>query len=641
MKNIMLNPNRAALDRYKKEFNFDDTETARDLFFVDEIHRMKDAIKLAETLLAELEHWGDFGEIFELFDTQKHEIRELENVIKNLDATIPLKSVLAKTMKKEEIKDDSLADEFEKLAEAFAAKNLNKKGGNYALMVGTNVFQIATVDPKTNLFIDSLHIPDLSKKYSSIKEGIKNFPAIFNRTSYDAIILEVLHFESPEFETIYSFIKAVRESLEIINIPYYFIGTYNYAVSLAFIEAKVKVDFGEVVSYCMVHGSSFNFMDFQFTQNGFHRVDVRKVDAGIKNEKQLRKEIIGPYKPVRIVAATPFPTNSIKTLQKVMSGFKGFTLINTPESDKVAKFVIELSKWILDKSNVNYYVMPTAVYAYELKRKCNGETAVTTLVEFSSSLPQSIQNDEIVRSSHMDYTLGYKTTLSKQENITPLEAPKSSHRLILNLTVDSSNLLNYETVPFLLPEIVALPKALDSALETKVPVIAFFDNLSVILVYKDDEYKFVDHWNGIAGEELYISFVDDIPKYGVEAAKNFQTKPTAVVYDFLKLLSLSPDKIEADSTWTFKIGKNSKNPVLVKYVASDGSRKSVTPESLMALYLKEHLKVIKSETGKSPHEIALWFKDDFDVEGYGLVEERLEEACKLAKVECSFPFLEL
>ena len=52
------------------------------------------------------------------------------------------------------------------------------------------------------------------------------------------------------------------------------------------------------------------------------------------------------------------------------------------------------------------------------------------------------------------------------------------------------------TKPVILDVIVELPPRLDSLFTNKIPVIVFADNFSVICIYKDDEYRFIDDWNG-------------------------------------------------------------------------------------------------------------------------------------------------
>ena len=72
------------------------------------------------------------------------------------------------------------------------------------------------------------------------------------------------------------------------------------------------------------------------------------------------------------------------------------------------------------------------------------------------------------------------------------------HKLELNLTINHNNdsVLYQETM--LLPEILDFPKTLTSKVATKIPVIGFWDNSSVICVWNEAKncYEFSEKWNG-------------------------------------------------------------------------------------------------------------------------------------------------
>ena len=72
------------------------------------------------------------------------------------------------------------------------------------------------------------------------------------------------------------------------------------------------------------------------------------------------------------------------------------------------------------------------------------------------------------------------------------------HRLELDLTINHNNdsVLYQETM--LLPEILDFPKTLTTKVATKIPVIGFWDNSSVICVWNETKncYEFSEKWNG-------------------------------------------------------------------------------------------------------------------------------------------------
>uniref|UniRef100_A0A914PZ05 Uncharacterized protein n=1 Tax=Panagrolaimus davidi TaxID=227884 RepID=A0A914PZ05_9BILA len=147
-------------------------------------------------------------------------------------------------------------------------------------------------------------------------------------------------------------------------------------------------------------------------------------------------------------------------------------------------------------------------------------------------------------------------------------------------------------------------------------------------------------WNnneGLYGEDLYISFDKEKPKFRNEAFKVLKEKPTFVVYDLLDILASKIDNFHTRPYWQFSITKDEENPILIEFDNFDGSRKHATPQFLIALLIKDHLKVIKEEIGEKPAEIGVVFVDKYKNEKYfnhSLLLGRIEESCNLLKINC-------
>uniref|UniRef100_A0A914Y2V5 Uncharacterized protein n=1 Tax=Panagrolaimus superbus TaxID=310955 RepID=A0A914Y2V5_9BILA len=169
----------------------------------------------------------------------------------------------------------------------------------------------------------------------------------------------------------------------------------------------------------------------------------------------------------------------------------------------------------------------------------------------------------------------------------------------------------------------------------KCPVITFYDNLSFISVYNEDsgEYEALEEWNGDEGAQLFISFDEEKPKYCDEAAEVYDIKPSFVVYDLVKIMSIPPKNLKAErSHWCFRITKDDKNPVLIEFDNFDGTKKAASPEFLMALLLKQHLKVITAKLGTKQKHLSYAFPDLTDKE-YNRVIGSLHKASKLINVK--------
>uniref|UniRef100_A0AC35FJ10 Uncharacterized protein n=1 Tax=Panagrolaimus sp. PS1159 TaxID=55785 RepID=A0AC35FJ10_9BILA len=181
------------------------------------------------------------------------------------------------------------------------------------------------------------------------------------------------------------------------------------------------------------------------------------------------------------------------------------------------------------------------------------------------------------------------------------------HKINLTFEVDINLKPSLTQSSYIDPAIKSLPKTLTDKMDSKIPVIGFFDNSSIISFWNEKEkcYKFSEKWNGLYGEDLYISFDKKKPKFRNEAYKVLKEKPTFVVFDLIKILKSKTDYVSP--LWQFSITKDEENPIYIEFDNFDGSRKHAPPELLMALLIKDHLKIIKEEIGEKPVEIGFIF----------------------------------
>uniref|UniRef100_A0A914Q884 Uncharacterized protein n=1 Tax=Panagrolaimus davidi TaxID=227884 RepID=A0A914Q884_9BILA len=145
---------------------------------------------------------------------------------------------------------------------------------------------------------------------------------------------------------------------------------------------------------------------------------------------------------------------------------------------------------------------------------------------------------------------------------------------------------------------------MNTLLNPKIPFIGFYDNSSVIGIYKNFEegYQFLEEWN-----------------------------------DLINIMSMAPEKIKIDKSWGFTFTKDEENPVLLKFDNFDGTKKCSSPSFLMAIYLRQHLKAIESKIGQKPNKVAFWIIDrKFNENERKRIEDGLKESCKLLKIDCCF-----
>lgn len=100
-------------------------------------------------------------------------------------------------------------------------------------------------------------------------------------------------------------------------------------------------------------------------------------------------------------------------------------------------------------------------------------------------------------------------------------------------------------------------------------------------------------------------------------------------------MSLPPNlnDIKVDPSWGFTFTENTENPLLIQFDNFDGNKKAASPQFLMAMLLKKHLKIIKSEIGEKPKELGFWFLDKFKKEEKERIQNGIKDACQLLKVD--------
>uniref|UniRef100_A0A914PRR8 Uncharacterized protein n=1 Tax=Panagrolaimus davidi TaxID=227884 RepID=A0A914PRR8_9BILA len=206
--------------------------------------------------------------------------------------------------------------------------------------------------------------------------------------------------------------------------------------------------------------------------------------------------------------------------------------------------------------------------------------------------------------------------------LSQFKLPDNCYRNKLNFYVDMNNFPFYQ----INKKIQNLPKYLNKMVKSKIPVIEFGHYLSVICIYDhiENEYDFSRKWNGIYGEELFISFFNEEYKHGHAAADDYLINPTYVVFGLLIIISMPICNIQTEKFWGFKIIKDLKNQVLIEFDNFDGKRNTASPAFFLAILLKEHRKTIQLETGKKSDEFGFWFLNEEKLER---IKQGFGDAC--------------
>uniref|UniRef100_A0AC35F8G1 Uncharacterized protein n=1 Tax=Panagrolaimus sp. PS1159 TaxID=55785 RepID=A0AC35F8G1_9BILA len=316
--------------------------------------------------------------------------------------------------------------------------------------------------------------------------------------------------------------------------------------------------------------------EFKFTENGYENIRFDDVFINVKenvkeNLQSIRDKVYGSSKPQKILVVYKNGGKSTADfLRKNIIKSKNVFTSDTDVRSSNDKFVIEWSKWLLDKSNTKYYVIPKCGKMFALFAQFEKVSLITVDVTEKVPLEKSANVSKV--NGHVRVT--YDNFLKKPEYACLLKTEDDCHRMKITMTVDAES---FPTIAYTLIE---------------------------------------------------IPYVTQLPE-------TLNQKRTSVVYDLIKIMSISGDNVQADERWPFIVTKNDKNSVLIEYENCKGERKTATPTFLMALLLKEHLNEIKNETGQSHTEFGFFCFHDFTENEKMNVVEQLRQSFNLMKLQCT------
>uniref|UniRef100_A0A914PPN8 Uncharacterized protein n=1 Tax=Panagrolaimus davidi TaxID=227884 RepID=A0A914PPN8_9BILA len=179
------------------------------------------------------------------------------------------------------------------------------------------------------------------------------------------------------------------------------------------------------------------------------------------------------------------------------------------------------------------------------------------------------------------------------------------------------------------PEAVVIDK---QVIPEKVQMIIDKQNFAVSYYANGKEYN-VNDSEGEAKTPIYIAFTENKPIIGKSAMEIFKEKPKFVVFDLIKLCSVSTEDI-CNPKWGFKLSKEEEtgDSLCLTFETLEGEKES-TVEFLLALILKNGKERIKKETGKKFEEIEIKFNGFSPNE---TLKKNFTEAAKLLKINIVF-----
>uniref|UniRef100_A0A914QWM6 Uncharacterized protein n=1 Tax=Panagrolaimus davidi TaxID=227884 RepID=A0A914QWM6_9BILA len=495
----------------------------------------------------------------------------------------------------------------------------NKKKYLVSVVGSGSLIMIEIMDERTQQFYKKIDVLSVKKMFTfllSLKDELK------------AVFLSVTTLETSEYQSNFEASKAIKDFLLLHSIPCHF---YSAEYLLCF-KMWIATDISSKVD------------DVVLTVNvGNNEMVLAMNTFGVKGYKISTAKVLREMNFEDLVMIYLSNNASLKALETALRTNKSYDVgskLIVLDSDKIraigksGKSILEMAKWFFDRSYVKFHFPQLVPRTVDILSITGNSQKELITAENNTDTPFK---ESVVIAKSVQQCLMIQHQPSTKKTLETLKMDQNCHRRKIVLFFESECFPELKVESIIIPEIKELPKKLNGICDMKIPLIGFFGYSAVICVYKNGKYKFLDSWNGLYGNELFINFEESKAKYGMESIKAGNTKMSSVVYDLIKIMSMPSEKIVVKEEWKFVITKNAENPVLIEFVNHEGRKQAGTPSFLMAMLLKEMLKRIKNELNEEkPKEIGFCFFDKMFEDEKKRVGNGLKEACELLKVESKF-----
>uniref|UniRef100_A0A914YCG1 Uncharacterized protein n=1 Tax=Panagrolaimus superbus TaxID=310955 RepID=A0A914YCG1_9BILA len=350
-----------------------------------------------------------------------------------------------------------------------------------------------------------------------VKKFINDIPSKFG--DFKSIILSLFGFQSKDFKNNFEFRNAVRAKLQLTNARYQFIKIGTMLLSVPLYASGINLNVSENVVTATLINSNFEILNFEFTGNGYLLSDTQSIPYDENdNVKNIREKLCSKYNPKELIINADMDDR--KKFEK-MNNAHFVTCSCYVLTEFTAKLMADYSKWMLDKSSVKTLMVPLIdnqyVFSKFLGDKQHDEGLVANdkqILPFAKTLllPKSkcayavvcqdryVQKPVIllvIQNTNGNIAVMDVSTFP-EPSVERINQNEKYHGIKFTLEIDINNFPTFTFRPMILKGIKILPQTLDDKkLKTKVPVIGFFGNLSVICVSKNGgNYEFLKDWGG-------------------------------------------------------------------------------------------------------------------------------------------------
>uniref|UniRef100_A0AC34F1C2 Uncharacterized protein n=1 Tax=Panagrolaimus sp. ES5 TaxID=591445 RepID=A0AC34F1C2_9BILA len=519
----------------------------------------------------------------------------------------------------------------------------NKRWIGYISAPTIDTLSIQTYDFYTGKLVEE-QCHDLVSEEELLDEKLD-----FIRGNYKAVILNVFNYIGT-FRLNVRFCMIVGSILghkcTRSKIPFYFISENNLHITAALIEANYISAINDKIMIILIKENELQKLELLRNPNGYITSYEETMPFTSSENAEKTCKVLINYSNVKETIVTNFvSTPESKALMKNLQNYSAakVKVVQNSFLSNPAKVLFEITKHLINESNNRNFVSEHLHRLLFVSRRPNAESPEDMLLPkkpFSKSLPAK-QECIVPRI----YNKFFGSCVVDQYGSVALwrDALKENcHRIKLIFIIDKNQNPKLKQEPIILESIKNLPQKCNEIFgDSKIAVIGFLDNLSIVCVWdeKIQSYKFLDNWNGLDGKNLFLSFenkrpeiIDWIPEGDESATQN----PPFIVYNLLQIMSMPSEDIKADPEWGFTVTNDENNPILLEFENHIGEKKFASPAFLMALLLKDHIKAINAEMRKKPAEFAFCIFNEFDQETKKRVEGHLQAAAELKQIQCQF-----
>uniref|UniRef100_A0A914Q089 Uncharacterized protein n=1 Tax=Panagrolaimus davidi TaxID=227884 RepID=A0A914Q089_9BILA len=336
----------------------------------------------------------------------------------------------------------------------------------------------------------------------------------------------------------------IAKELKKRNIQFYFIHFDTFQFTTLIVAANIELKIGESILIVKAAATDFEVVhEFQKSAEGYKCPFLKgkriiECKSGY-NPNAIKDDILAASNPKQIILAlcSPSPTTLFKDLKNYILKSKKLIVFENIDQNCQYRAIFEIAEWICDRNYTKYFVYPDSFYdSFFVENEEELGKHSNEIYLFWNQRDGFLQpQTAFAPRSHKPYYIGY-SPYDKEDNHTIIEHAEilkgKYHKLKLSLSVDINFFPSLTQKAYIEPEIEHLPKILDKKMDSKIPVIGFFDNSSIICFWNEKEkcYKFSEKWNGIYGKDLFMAFDKEKPMFFEEARESLKTHPSFVVY---------------------------------------------------------------------------------------------------------------